>query len=47
MNKAFKSINKKIDEQDEFIKASIYIAGGFLLILAGYGVGRLIGMISF
>ena len=39
------SILKKINEQDEFIRASIYIFGGFLLVLVGYGVGRLVGMI--
>lgn len=42
-----KPILKKVNEQGEFIKASIYVMVGFLLILVGYGVGRLIGMIAF
>ncbi|MEH6945224.1 hypothetical protein [Bacillus sp. JJ722] len=37
---------KKINEQDEFIKISFYVTGGFAIVLAGYGVGRLIGLVT-
>ncbi|MHA4307450.1 hypothetical protein ACX16O_01195 [Bacillus cereus] len=47
MQDIIKSIFKKINEQDEFIKACIYIMSGFSIILVGYGVGRLIGMVTF
>lgn len=43
----FRNIIKKINEQDEFIRASIYIFVGFLIVLIGYGIGRLIGMVTF
>lgn len=45
LNKFTKSIFKKINEQDEFIKVSIYIIGGFSIVLVGYGFGRLIGLV--
>jgi len=42
-----KPIIKKVNEQGEFIKASIYVMVGFSIILVGYGIGRLVGMITF
>lgn len=46
--KKINSLYKKIDEQNGFIRASIYIIGGFSLVLVGYGIGRyLIGMLAF
>jgi len=42
-----KPITKKVNEQGEFIKASIYVMVGFSTILVGYGIGRLVGKISF
>jgi hypothetical protein len=47
MENMVKPIVKKINEQDQFTKASIYIIVGFLIVLAGYGIGRLVGMIAF
>jgi hypothetical protein len=42
------SLYKKIDEQNDFVRASIYILGGFSLVLVGYGIGRyVIGMVAF
>ncbi|MED3964932.1 hypothetical protein [Niallia taxi] len=42
-----KIIFKKVKEQGEFIKSSIYVMIGFSIILVGYGIGRLVGMIVF
>lgn len=39
------NITKKIKEQDEFIRVSIYIMGGFSIVSVGYGIGRLVGML--
>ncbi|MDO7484893.1 hypothetical protein Q5O89_00975 [Peribacillus frigoritolerans] len=36
-----------INEQNNFIKVSIYIFGGFSIVLARYNVGRLVVMIMF
>ncbi|GAB6441516.1 hypothetical protein bcgnr5369_04400 [Bacillus cereus] len=41
------NIIKKINEQGEFIRASIYILSGFSIVLVGYGVGRFVGLIVF
>ena len=45
--KICKPIFKKVNEQDQFIKISIYVMCGFSIVLVGYGVGRLVGMITF
>jgi len=42
-----KIIFKKVKEQGGFIKSSIYVMIGFSIILVGYGIGRLVGMIIF
>jgi len=42
-----KPIIKKVNEQGEFIKASIYVMVGFSLLLVGFGIGRFVGMITF
>lgn len=47
MNNIVKTTIKKMNEQDQFIKASIFTIGGFSIVLVGYGVGRLVGMITF
>ncbi|MGE7602382.1 hypothetical protein ACQKL5_07695 [Peribacillus sp. NPDC097675] len=47
MNKLMRKLLTKINEQDQFMRASYYIMGGFLIILVGYGVGRLVGLILF
>ncbi|MFJ7744595.1 hypothetical protein [Peribacillus sp. NPDC097295] len=47
MNKLMENLLAKINEQDQFMRASYYIIGGFLIILVGYGFGRLVGMIIF
>lgn len=47
MQRIVKSVLKKINEQGEFIKVSIYVMGGFVLVMAGYGVGRLVGLVTF
>ncbi|MEJ1517327.1 hypothetical protein R3O67_29385 [Bacillus cereus] len=41
------NIIKKINEQGEFIRASIYILSGFSMVLVGYGIGRFIGLMAF
>ncbi|MCE4048854.1 MULTISPECIES: hypothetical protein [Bacillaceae] len=43
----YNAILKKVNEQSEFIKVSIYVMIGFSIILVGYGVGRMIGMVAF
>lgn len=47
MIKLMKNLLAKINEQNQFIKASLYVNRGFLIILVGYGFGRLVGMIIF
>ena len=47
MNTFMKSLRTKINEQDQFMRASYYIIGGFLIIMVGYGFGRLVGKFIF
>ena len=47
MNKFLKSVFQTINKQDQFMRASFYIIGGFLIILVGYGFGRLVGLVTF
>jgi hypothetical protein len=41
------NIIKKINEQGAFIRTSIYILSGFSIVLVGYDIGRLFGLIAF
>ena len=42
-----KSILEKVNEQSEFIRASIYVISGFTIILVGYGIGHFAGSLVF
>jgi|GEM_PF-6640976 len=43
LQQALNNMVNKINEQKPFMKTSIYIMMGFLLLVAGYGFGRLLG----
>ena len=45
MQQVIQTITTKINEQTPFIKACMYILICFLILLIGYGFGRLIGLI--
>ncbi|UCZ53944.1 hypothetical protein LGQ02_03940 [Bacillus shivajii] len=36
MKSVFEKLKRKINEQNEFIKISIYVTGSFILVLMGY-----------
>ncbi|WP_256437713.1 hypothetical protein [Sporosarcina sp. Marseille-Q4063] len=42
-----KTILGKVNEQSEFIRASIYVISGFTIILVGYGIGYFAGSMMF